>query len=297
MTTRWDGRAVADSLLEGARRAVAAGVADGGRPPSLVSVHRGGSSPFQYYLRQQAQTSDRVGVVFRDQLLPADTTSLSLRSRLAELDRDPSVDAVLLEHPLPPELGFLSAASTLRLEKDVDGVGAASLGRLVAGQPVHAPAVARGAILLARHYGTDLVGRRVVVVGRSETVGLPLAILLAARGLGAEATVTVVHSRTPDLAVALRGAEVVFSAVGRPGLLDRSNVPEGAAVVDIGLASVPDPTRPSGQRAAGDANADALDGWARALTPVPGGVGPMTAAALMENTVQAWALLGRGRTE
>jgi methylenetetrahydrofolate dehydrogenase (NADP+)/methenyltetrahydrofolate cyclohydrolase len=294
LTTRWDGRPVADSLLEGARRAVAAGVADGGRPPRLVSVHREGPSPFQSYLRQQAKAADQVGVAFRDETLPEGTTSVTLRTRLSELDGDPLVDAVLLEHPLPPELGFLSAASTLRLEKDVDGVGAASLGRLVAGQPVHAPAVARGAILLARHYGTDFVGRRVAVVGRSETVGLPLALLLAARGLGAEATVTVAHSRTRDLAGALRGSDVVFSAAGRPGLLDRSNVPEGAAVVDIGLATVPDPSRPSGDRAAGDADPRALEGWARALTPVPGGVGPMTVAALMENTVQAWALLGRG---
>ncbi|MCI4327546.1 MAG: bifunctional 5,10-methylenetetrahydrofolate dehydrogenase/5,10-methenyltetrahydrofolate cyclohydrolase [Thermoplasmata archaeon] len=295
MTTRWDGRAVADGLLEGARRAIESGVADGGRPPSLVSVHRGEASPFQYYLRQQARASERIGVAFRDETLPPETTSATLRARIAELDRDPSVDAVLLEHPLPPEFGFLSAASTLRLEKDVDGVGAASLGRLVAGQPVHAPAVARGAIVLARHYGTEFLGRNVGVVGRSETVGLPLALLLAARGLGAEATVTVAHSRTRDLAEALRGADVVFSAAGHPGLLDRSNVPEGAAIVDIGLATIPDPGAPSGQRAAGDADAGSLDGWARALTPVPGGVGPMTVAALMENTVQAWALLGRGR--
>ncbi|HEV8049174.1 MAG TPA: bifunctional 5,10-methylenetetrahydrofolate dehydrogenase/5,10-methenyltetrahydrofolate cyclohydrolase [Thermoplasmata archaeon] len=295
MTSRWDGRAVAESLLEGARAAVRAGVSEGGRPPRLVSVHRGGASPFQLYLRQQAKTAARVGIDFQDEMLPESTTSISLRSRLATLDQDPTVDAVLLEHPLPPELGFLSAASTLRLEKDVDGVGAASLGRLVAGQPIHAPAVARGAILLARHYGADFLGRRVTVVGRSETVGLPLALLLAARGLGAEATVTIAHSKTRDLVAALSGAEVVFSAVGQPGLLNRSNVPEGAAVVDVGLSSVPDPTAPSGQRGAGDADAASLEGWARALTPVPGGVGPMTVAALMENTVQAWALLGRGQ--
>ncbi|HXQ94618.1 MAG TPA: bifunctional 5,10-methylenetetrahydrofolate dehydrogenase/5,10-methenyltetrahydrofolate cyclohydrolase [Thermoplasmata archaeon] len=295
MTSRWDGRAVADGLLEGARAAVRAGVSAGGRPPRLVSVHRGGDSPFQFYLRRQAKNAERVGIEFREELLPEGMTSLSLRQRLATLDQDPGIDAVLLEHPLPPELGFLSAASTLRLEKDVDGVGAASLGRLVAGQPVHAPAVARGAILLARHYGADFLGRRVAVVGRSETVGLPLALLLAARGLGAEATVTIAHSRTRDLAGALAGAEVVFSAAGVPGLLNRGNVPEGAAVVDVGLSSVPDPTAPSGHRGVGDADASALDGWARALTPVPGGVGPMTVAALMENTVQAWALLGRGQ--
>jgi 5,10-methylene-tetrahydrofolate dehydrogenase/methenyl tetrahydrofolate cyclohydrolase len=184
--------------------------------------------------------------------------------------------------------------STLRLEKDVDGVGAASLGRLVAGQPIHVPAVARAAVLLVRHHGVALRGRRVTVLGRSETVGLPLAMLLVARGLGAEATVTIAHSQTESIETALDRAEVIFSAVGRPGLLDRTNVPRGASVVDVGLSSVPDASSPSGQRAAGDANAEDLEGWAGALTPVPGGVGPVTVGALMENTVNAWALLGRG---
>ena len=274
-----------------------AGVADGGRPPSLVTVHTASVTPFAFYLRQQSRAAERVGIRFRQEPLPADATSLGVRARLTELDADPTVDGVLLEHPLPHALGFLSAVSTLRLEKDVDGVGASSLGRLVAGQPIHIPAVARAAVLLVRHQGVDLTGKRVAVLGRSETVGMPLALLLAARGLGAEATVTIAHSRTADLAAALEHAEVIFSAVGRPGLLDRTNVPRDAAVVDVGLASVPDPTAPSGERAAGDADADALEGWAGALTPVPGGVGPVTVAALMENTVNAWALLGRGRPE
>jgi methylenetetrahydrofolate dehydrogenase (NADP+)/methenyltetrahydrofolate cyclohydrolase len=294
VTTRWEGRGLADGLLEGARRSIAAGVAEGGRSARLVSVHRAEPSPFSFYLRQQARAAERCGIGFTEETLPADLTSVGLRARLADIDADPEVDGVILEHPLPEELGFLSAVSTLRLEKDVDGVGAASLGRLVAGQPIHVPAVARAAVLLVRHHGVPLRGRPVTVVGRSETVGLPLALLLVARGLGAEATVTVAHSRTESLTNALQGAEVVFSAVGRPGLLDRSNVPRGAAVVDVGLSSVPDDRAPSGRRAVGDANAEDLDGWASALTPVPGGVGPVTVAALMENTINAWSLLGRG---
>jgi methylenetetrahydrofolate dehydrogenase (NADP+) / methenyltetrahydrofolate cyclohydrolase len=297
LTARWDGRALADGILTAARQAVETGVPDGGRPPSLVSLHTGGDSPFAYYLRQQSRAAERAGITFRDETLPGDLTSAQLRERMRALNDDPSVDAVLLEHPLPPQLGFFSAASALRVEKDVDGVGAASLGRLVAGAPVHVPAVARGAIQLARHHGAVFTGRRVAVVGRSETVGLPIALLLSVRGLGADASVTLAHSRTSDLAEALEGSEVVFGCVGRPGLLNRSNVPHGAAVVDVGLASVPDPAAPGGQRAAGDADPTDLDGWARALTPVPGGVGPMTVATLMENTLQAWDLLGRGRPE
>ncbi|MCI4321090.1 MAG: bifunctional 5,10-methylenetetrahydrofolate dehydrogenase/5,10-methenyltetrahydrofolate cyclohydrolase [Thermoplasmata archaeon] len=294
MTGRWDGRGLADSLLEAAQRSVEFGRSEGARPPALLAVHTGEASPFAFYLRQQRKAAGRAGIRYTDETLAADASSTSLRARLREIDSDPTIDGVLLEHPLPEHLGFLSAVSTLRLEKDVDGVGASSLGRLVAGQPIHAPAVARAAVLLARHHGGDLVGRRVAVVGRSGTVGLPLALLLVARGLGAEATVTIAHSRTPNLAAALAGSEVIFTAVGTPGLLDRTNVPRGAAVVDVGLSSVPDESAPSGQRAVGDANSESLDGWASALTPVPGGVGPVTVATLMENTVHAWSLLGRG---
>jgi methylenetetrahydrofolate dehydrogenase (NADP+)/methenyltetrahydrofolate cyclohydrolase len=295
LTARWDGRALAEGILTAARQAVETGVPDGGRPPSLVSVHTAGPSPFSFYLRQQARAAEQAGIAFRDETLPTDLTAARLRERMQELNDDPSVDAVLLEHPLPPQLGFFSAVSKLRVEKDVDGVGSSSLGRLVAGQPVHVPAVARGAIKLARHHGTVFTGRRVAVVGRSETVGWPISLLLSVRGLGADATVTVAHSRTPDLAEALEGSDVVFGCVGRPGILNRSNVPHGAAVVDVGLSSVPDPNAAGGQRAAGDADPADLDGWARALTPVPGGVGPVTVATLMESTLQAWDLLGRGR--
>jgi methylenetetrahydrofolate dehydrogenase (NADP+) / methenyltetrahydrofolate cyclohydrolase len=132
------------------------------------------------------------------------------------------------------------------------------------------------------------------VLGRSVTVGLPLAILLASPPPGANAQVTVLHSRSGDLARGLRGARTIFSCVGRPGLLTRANVPEGAQVIDVGLSSVPDPERPGSQKPAGDADADALDGWAGGLTPVPGGVGPVTVAELMASTVRAWRILVRG---
>ncbi|MCI4325700.1 MAG: bifunctional 5,10-methylenetetrahydrofolate dehydrogenase/5,10-methenyltetrahydrofolate cyclohydrolase [Thermoplasmata archaeon] len=295
MTARWDGRALSEGLLTAARQAVDSGIPEGGRPPSLVSVHTAGPSPYSFYLRHQARAADRAGITFRDITLAEDLTAPTLREVMRALDAEPGVDAVILEHPLPPQLGFFSAVSALRIEKDVDGVGAASLGRLLAGQPVHVPAVARGAVKLARHHGASFPGRPVTVIGRSETVGLPIALLLSVRGLGADATVTLAHSRTPDLAAALCCADVVFSCAGQPGLLNRGNVPEGAAIVDVGLSNVPDSTAPGGQRAVGDADVADLEGWARAVTPVPGGVGPVTVATLMESTVLAWDLLGRGK--
>jgi methylenetetrahydrofolate dehydrogenase (NADP+) / methenyltetrahydrofolate cyclohydrolase len=288
MTDRLDGKPVAEELTRQARTAVDRGRAGGLAPPGLASVHRGAATPFAVYLRRQARAAEAAGVAFREAPIPAPETAQSLRTVVAALDADPAVHAILLEHPLPPELDFFSAIRSIRPEKDVDGVGPANLGLLVSRREMHAPAVARGAMAIARHYAVALAGRRVAVIGRSESVGIPLALLLLARGEGADATVTVAHSRTSDLGAALHGVEVIFSCAGHPGLLNRSTVPRGAAVIDVGLSTVPDPARPTGQRVVGDADAGALDGWAGALTPVPGGVGPVTVAQLMVNAVDGW---------
>ena len=205
---------------------------------------------------------------------------------------------MLVEHPLPTPFDFGAAIAALRPEKDVDGVGPANLGRLLGPHPMHVPAVALAALDIARHYRLPYEGEPVAVIGRSETVGLPLAILLAARAPGSNATVTIAHSRTRNLRRAIADARTVFSCAGQPGLLTRDVVPEGAAVVDVGVSSVPDPTRTGGFRTVGDADAQSLDGWASALTPVPGGVGPVTVAELMRSTVRAWELqrAGAGRS-
>lgn len=292
MTERLLGKPIADELNTASRSATLA-VASGAARPSLVSVHRGLDTPFRFYLRRQAKAAEGVGIRFRDEALPAGSGPAELRARLHALDQDPDVHAVLLEHPLPPPFDFFTAVSTLRPEKDVDGVGPENLGRLVAQRPIHVPAVARAAIRIAQHYRLPLEGEPVTVLGRSETVGLPLALLLAGKAEGLHATVTVVHSRTRDLPKALSRARTIFSCVGRPGLLDRRNVPEDAHIVDVGISSVPDPEKPGASIAVGDADARALDGWAGSLTPVPGGVGPVTVAQLMSNCVEAWRRLAR----
>ncbi len=289
MTERLDGRPVAESIDSESRAAIRAGGSGG--PPVLVSVHRGIDSPFRFYLRRQARAAAAVGVTFRDEALAPTDGPAQLVERLRRLDDDPSVHAVLLEHPLPSPFDFADAIDRLRPEKDVDGVGAVNLGRLVAERPTHVPAVARAAIAIAQHYRVPLDGERVAVLGRSATVGRPLALCLASRAPGLNATVTVVHSRTRDLARAIAGSRTIFSCMGQPGRLDRSIVPEGAYVIDVGLSSVPDPRAPGGARAVGDADPAALDGWAAGLTPVPGGVGPVTVAELMAGAVRARDLL------
>ena len=254
----------------------------------MVSVHRGQPTPFSLYLRQQRREAEAAGIRFRDEPLPAGANAATLADLLSRLDADTEIDAVLVEHPLPAELGFAEALGRLSPEKDLDGVSAESLGRLVQGRPVQVPAVARAALRLAREHGIELAGRRVAVIGRSATVGLPLALLLLARGAAGDATVTVAQSRTPEHPRSQEGAEVKFSATGVPGHQGRESVPEGAAVIDVGLSAVADPDRPSGVRAVGDADAGALDGWAGALSPVPGGVGPVTVAELLAGAVAAW---------
>ncbi len=287
MTERLLGKPIADRIQAESRGAIGARRA-GAPPPSLVSVHRGVESPFRFYLKRQSKAAADVGIAFRDEALPPDAGPAELLARLRSLDQDPGVHAILLEHPLPAPFDYYRAISEVRAGKDVDGVGVENLGRLVAQRPVHTPAVARAAIDIARHYHLPLEGERVVVLGRSETVGLPTALLLMGKAEGIHATVTVAHSRTRDLSRVLADARTIFSCVGQPGLLTRANVPEGAHIVDVGLSSVPDPERPGTVRAAGDADAASLDGWARSFTPVPGGVGPVTVAELMANCVRAW---------
>ena len=290
MTVRLEGKPVAERIDEATRNAICSKPA-GEPPPCLASVHRGVDSPFRYYLRRQAKAAAALGIAFRDEPLRAGDGQNELVDRLRGLDRDPNVHAVLLEHPLPAPFDFYQAVAVLRPAKDVDGVGTANLGRLVAQTPVQVPAVALAAVEIARHYQLPIAGEPVVVLGRSETVGLPLALLLAGKGIGLNATVTLVHSRSRDLPQALAPARTIFSCVGRAGMLTRGVVPKGAFVVDVGVSTVPDPDRPGSSKTVGDADFADLDGWAAGVTPVPGGVGPVTVAKLMSATVQAQRLL------
>jgi methylenetetrahydrofolate dehydrogenase (NADP+) / methenyltetrahydrofolate cyclohydrolase len=293
VTDRLEGAAVAE-VLDRATRALLETVRSDARPPCLASVHRGVEGPFRGYLRGQQRAAERLGIRFREEVIDRSQGPQSLRALVGHLDRDPTVHGVIVEHPLPAEFDFPAALRELRAEKDVDGVGTENLGRLLSGERGHAPAVCRAAVAIAHHYRLPIQGQPVTVVGRSGTVGLPLALLLTQRSPGPNATVTVAHSKTPDLRQTLASARVIFSCAGQPGLLTRENVPEGTAVVDVGLASVPDPRRTSGGRMVGDADAASLDGWASALTPVPGGVGPVTVAQLMWNTAKAVEMLAGG---
>jgi methylenetetrahydrofolate dehydrogenase (NADP+)/methenyltetrahydrofolate cyclohydrolase len=288
MTESWLGGAVAEGRLAELRVRIASGRARGWPAPALASLHQGGETPYRFYLRRQAKAAEGLGIALRAIPIEPAAGTAALAATLRSLSAERSVHGVIVEHPLPPPVDFGVALSALDPAKDIDGVGFESLGRLVTGAPLHVPAVAAAALRLARAHGARFAGRTVAVLGRSPTVGLPLALLLLARGEGGDASLLVGHSRTAELGAFLRPAEYIFSCVGRPGLLTRENVPRGARIIDVGVSSVEDPARPGGVRPVGDADAQGLEGWAKAITPVPGGVGPVTVAELMANVVAAW---------
>lgn len=291
-TRRLEGRPWADELYASLKRRVELHLGKGRPRPRLASVAVGEGGPFQVYQRQQGKMAERAGMEFEAVVLSSTAAQSELEERLDALERDPRVSGVILQHPLPGPLDFRRAIGHLSAAKDVDGVGSENLGLLAAHHPVQVPAVAAAARDLLVRNAIPTRGRPVLVVGRSETVGIPTALLLLQRGEGGDATVTVAHSRSRDLDAVIGRAEVVVSCAGQPDLLHRGNVREGAVVVDVGLSTLPDPSKPSGVRMAGDAKAADLEGWASALSPVPGGVGPLTVAELMANCLKGYELQG-----
>jgi methylenetetrahydrofolate dehydrogenase (NADP+) / methenyltetrahydrofolate cyclohydrolase len=259
--------------------AEAAELAAAGTPPKLAVVVATADESSAWYVRSIARSAEKAGIACDIVDLGADATAGAIRERLSGLSADDAVHGIILQTPLPAGAALEDLASAIAFEKDVDGAGPLSLGRLVAGLPAFAPATAEAVMAILDHYGIELTGRHAVVVGRSTVVGKPVAHLLLDRN----ATVTVCHSRTVDLAAVTSTADVVVAAVGRAGLITAEYVRPGAVVVDVGT----NPTEDGGL--AGDVDATSVAERAGALTPVPGGVGPVTTALLLRHTVQAAA--------
>ncbi|PRX98904.1 bifunctional 5,10-methylenetetrahydrofolate dehydrogenase/5,10-methenyltetrahydrofolate cyclohydrolase [Allonocardiopsis opalescens] len=269
------GRELAAELREGTA-ARAARLAEAGRPPRLAVVWATDDGAAAWYVRSIAKAADKAGVGCELVELGASASADAVQARLAESGGDPSVHGVILQTPLPDGAEPDELAAVIPPDKDVDGANPLSLGRLAAGLPAFAPATAAAVLALLDHHGVALAGRHAVVVGRSTVVGKPAAHLLLDR----DATVTVAHSRTADLAAVTRTAEVLVVAAGRPGLITPDHVRPGAVVVDVGTNPTPD------GGLVGDVAPEAAE-RAGALTPVPGGVGPVTTALLLRHTVIA----------
>jgi methylenetetrahydrofolate dehydrogenase (NADP+) / methenyltetrahydrofolate cyclohydrolase len=271
-----DGRAVAQRVREQVARDVAALVAETGVVPGLATVLVGEDPASAIYVANKRRACAEVGIADLHRHLPAGVGQDELRALLEELGADPAVSGILLQLPVPAPLDGAALTALIDPDKDVDGLTPVSVGRLVQGAPGLRPCTPSGVLELLDHHDVALEGAEAVVVGRSDLVGKPIAHLLLQRN----ATVTICHSRTRDLAAVCRRADVLVAAVGVPRLIGAEAVRPGATVIDVGMNRTP-------AGLAGDVDFDAVREVAGLLTPVPGGVGPMTIAMLLRNTLAA----------
>jgi methylenetetrahydrofolate dehydrogenase (NADP+)/methenyltetrahydrofolate cyclohydrolase len=270
-----DGRPVAEKVLDGVRAGVDALRARTGTAPTLAVVLVGDFAPSKVYVANKKRAAERVGIASRDFVHPEGLGQADLVRLLRSLNDDPSIHGILLQLPLPPGLDEDAAIEAIAPEKDADGLHPTNLGHLLAGSPTVLPCTPAGCMEILDHYGADLKGAEAVMVGRSRLVGKPLAQLLLAR----HATVTMCHTRTRDLAEHTRRADVLCVAAGRPQTITGDMVRPGAWVIDVGINRLDTGTL------VGDVDFDSVSRRAHAITPVPGGVGRMTVAMLMRNTL------------
>ncbi|HEY7253534.1 MAG TPA: bifunctional methylenetetrahydrofolate dehydrogenase/methenyltetrahydrofolate cyclohydrolase FolD [Methylomirabilota bacterium] len=271
------GKEVAAKVLAEVKADVAALREKTGVQPTLAVILVGDDPASQIYVRNKKRAADDVGINARDYLFPQGCPQAELLETIAGINRDRSVHGVLLQLPLPKGMDEDQAVAAIAPEKDADGLHPTNLGQLLAGKPGAIPCTPAGCIEILDHYGIPIEGAEAVVVGRSRLVGKPLAQLLLAR----HATVTMCHTRTRDLAAHCRRADILCVAAGRAGVITGDMVREGAVVIDVGVNRLPT------GKVIGDVQFDSVSPKARAITPVPGGVGPMTIAMLMRNTVRA----------
>lgn len=276
-----DGRAFATGILAEVTAEVDAIKAAGGRVPGLAVVLVGEDPASQVYVRNKAKTTKDSGMESFEYRLPPETTEAALFSLIAELNDDPRVDGILVQLPLPKHIDSARVLDAISPDKDVDGFHVLNAGRLATGLPGLVPCTPLGCLLMLKHELGDLSGLRAVVLGRSNIVGKPMAALLLAESC----TVTIAHSRTKDLEAVCREADILVAAVGRPEMVRGSWIKPGATVIDVGINRVPGAEGKT--RLVGDvAFAEAAEVAGR-ITPVPGGVGPMTIACLLRNTLTA----------
>jgi len=278
-----DGKAFAASLRGRVAAHVARLRADHGITPGLAVVLVGDDPASEVYVRNKGRQTVEAGMDSFTHRLPADAAEADLLALVARLNGDPAVHGVLVQLPLPPHMNADAVIGAIDPAKDVDGFHVANVGRLGTGQAAMVPCTPLGCLMLLRDHLGDLSGLEAVVLGRSNIVGKPMAHLL----LRDSATVTIAHSRSRDVPAVCRRADILVAAVGRPEMVRGDWVKPGATVIDVGINRVPAPDRAAGTRLVGDCHFDSCAAVAGAITPVPGGVGPMTIACLLANTVTA----------
>jgi len=275
-----DGKAVAASIRADLRAYISREKDRAGRAPRLAVILVGSDPASQVYVRNKEHACADAGIDTASYRKPADIPQKELEAFIASLNADPEIDGILLQLPLPAGLDAQPCIDAISPEKDVDGLTAVNQGRTAMGLPGLRPCTPAGILALMERYGISASGRKAVVLGRSILVGRPIALMLGAKGY--DATVTMCHSRTPDLASVCREADILIAAIGRPRFVTADMVKPGAVVIDVGI------NRGEDGKLCGDVDFESVAPLASAITPVPGGIGPMTISQLLVNTTEAW---------
>ena len=257
-----------------------------GITPGLAVLLVGDDPASQVYVRSKGRKFNKLELFSETIVLPADVDESSLISKIQELNNDNRFHGILVQLPLPKHLDANKILFEMNPNKDVDGFHPVNIGKLASGEPQFIPCTPKGVMRIFEHYTIELSGKNVVVVGRSNIVGRPLSILTSLKTSYANATTTICHSGTSDIPKIAKQADVVIAAIGVPEMINEKYVKSGAVVIDVGINRVEDDSK-KGYKLVGDVNFESVNGIASAITPVPGGVGPMTIAMLVENTVEA----------
>lgn len=282
-----DGKKAAQAIRDELKIDVAQLAAEGKKIPHLAAILVGTNGASETYVNAKVKACEEVG--FRSTLIRFEESigEMKLLETIAELNSDPDVDGILVQLPLPAHISDEEIINAIDPEKDVDGFHPVNAGRMMQGLPCFVPATPHGIMLLLEHYKIDTRGKHAVVVGRSNIVGRPMSILLSSNAPFANCTVTVCHSRTADIRQHTLQADIIVAALGKPAFVTADMVKEGAVIIDVGITRVEDATKKSGFKLMGDVAFDEVAPKCSWITPVPGGVGPMTIAALMKNTYQS----------
>lgn len=282
-----DGKKLAAETRAEIAAGVAALKAEKGVTPGLAVILVGDNPASVSYVTAKEKACREAGMYSREIRLPAETPEQVVVETVKALNADPAIHGILVQLPLPKGISEKKVVDTIAAEKDVDGFTPVNVGRMLIGEPCFLPCTPHGIVKLIEVTGMDIAGKHAVVIGRSNIVGKPVAALLARKGPHANATVTLCHTGTPDLSVYTKTADVVVVAAGRPNTLTGDMLKPGAVVIDVGVNRVPDATKPKGYRLCGDADFASCAEVAAAITPVPGGVGPMTITMLLWNTLES----------
>lgn len=284
-----DGKATSLAIQDEIKEAVAERVASGGKKPHLAAIIVGNNPASRAYVGHKIKACERVGFESTLVELSENIQEEQLLQEVDALNANPAIDGFIVQLPLPDHIDSQRVLEAVHPDKDVDGFHPINAGKLSLGLPGFQPATPAGIIELLKRYGIETSGKHAVVIGRSAIVGTPMTLLLSRNANPGNCTVTMCHSRTQDLKAITRSADILIAAIGRPHFVTADMVKPGAVVIDVGINRIPDATKKSGTRLTGDVDYDALSDMDGHITPVPGGVGPMTIAMLLKNTFDAAA--------